>query len=88
MENASEFWGKSLLTFYSFKNENGIIVKDESLFSIMTLTEFDLDIISELSFYYSLIDQVKDKYYYCRIYDAAEEYGLNKKEIKNRIILG
>ena len=79
---------KSLLTFYSFKSENGIIVKDESLFSIMTLTEFDLDIISELSFYYSLIDQVKDKYYYCRIYDAAEEYGLNKKEIKNRIILG
>lgn len=79
---------KSLLTFYSLKNENGIIIKDEPLFSIMTLTEFDLDIISELSFYYSLIDQVKDKYYYCRIYDAAEEYGLNKKEIKNRIILG
>ena len=79
---------KGLLTFYSLKYEDSLARKDEPLFSIMTLTDFDLDIISELSFNYSLIDQVKDKYYYCRIYDGAEAYGITKKEIKNRIILG
>ncbi len=79
---------KGLLTFYSIKNENGVIVKDEPLFSIMTLTDFDLDAISEISFYYSLVGQNKDKYYYCRIYDAADEYAITKKEIKNNIILG
>lgn len=79
---------KGLVTFYSVKNENGVIVKDEPLFSIMTLTDFDLDAISEISFYYSLVNQSKDKYYYCRIYDAAEEYAITKKEIKNRMILG
>lgn len=79
---------KGLLTFYSIKNENGNIVKDEPLFSIMTLTELDLEAISEISFYYSLVGQNKDKYYYCRVYDAAEDYAINKKEIKNRMILG
>ncbi len=79
---------KGLLTFYSLKYENGVALKDKPLFSIMTLTDFDLDVISELSFYYSLIDQVKDKYYYCRIYDDADAYGITKKEIKNLIILG
>jgi hypothetical protein len=79
---------KGLLTFYSIKNENGSIVKDEPLFSIMTLTELDLEAISEISFYYYLVGQNKDKYYYCRVYDAAEDYAINKKEIKNRMILG
>lgn len=79
---------KGLLTFYSVKKENGITVKDEPLFSIMTLTDFNLDAIGELSFYYLPIDQAKDKYYYCRIYDAAGKYGITKKEIKNRMILG
>lgn len=80
--------GKGQLTFYSIKNVNGVVVKDEPLFSIMTLTDFNLDAIGEISFYYSLIDQVKDKYYYCRIYDGADEFGITKKEIKNRMMLG
>ena len=79
---------KGLLTFYSLKYIDGVAIKNEPLFSIMTLTDFDLDVISELSFYYSLIDQVKDKYYYCRVYDSAQEYGISKKDVKNRMILG
>lgn len=79
---------KGLLTFYSIKNENGKIIKDQPLFSIMTLTDFDLEAISEISFYYTLVGQSKDKYYYCRVYDTAEEYDITKKEIKNRMILG
>lgn len=79
---------KGLLTFYSTKSLNGITIKDEPLFSIMTLTDIDFETISELSFYYSIIGQNKDKYYYCRIYDAAEKYAITKKEIRNRMILG
>lgn len=79
---------KGVLTFYSIKNIDGVSVKNEPLFSIMTLTDFDLDALSEISFHYSLIGQNKDKYYYCRIYDAADEYAITKKEIKNRIIVG
>ena len=79
---------KGLLTFYSIKNVNGTIVKDEPLFSIMTLTELDLEAISEISFYYSLVGQNKDKYYYSRVYDAAEEYAIDKKGIKSRMIMG
>lgn len=81
---------KGNLTFYSLKFINGVAVKDKPVFSIMTLTGFDLDFesISETSFHDSLIAQVKDKYYYCRLYDEAEKYGITKKEIKNSIILG
>ncbi len=79
---------KGLLTFWSIKYVDGIAVKDEELFSIMTLSDFDLETIGELSFYYSQVNQVKGKYYYCRIYDKGSEYGITKKDIKNRMILG
>lgn len=85
VENNTE---KSLLTFWSIKYVDGTYVKDKRLFSIMTLTEIDLEAISELSFNYTLIDQSKDKYYYCRIFDDAYDYGITRKDIKNRIILG
>ena len=85
VENNAE---KNLLTFWSIKYVDGSYVKDKKLFSIMTLTEIDLETISELSFNYTLIDQSKDKFYYCRIFDAGYEYGITRKDIKNRIILG
>ena len=79
---------RGLITFWSLNYIDGVAIKDKELFSIMTLSDFDLETISELSFYYSLIDQVKDKYYYCRIYDEGSEYGITKKDIKNRMIMG
>ena len=79
---------KNELTFWSIKHNDDIAVKDKKLFSIMTLTDFDLETIGEISFYYSLIGQSKDKYYFCRIYDGADEFGINKKEVKDLIILG
>lgn len=77
-----------LVTFYSIKNVYDKIMRNQPLFSIMTLTDFDLDVISEISFNYTMVGQIKDKYYYCRVYDAAEEYAITRKEIKNRIIAG
>ena len=77
-----------LVTFYSIKKTDGKIVRDQPLFSIMTLTDFDLNIISEISFDYFMSGQIKDKYYYCRLFDAAEEYAITRREIKNRIIAG
>ena len=85
VENDSQ---KKLLTFWSLKYIDGVVLKDKELFSIMTLTDFDLDVISEMSFNYTLIEQGVDKYYYCRVYDEGEEYGITKKDIKNRIISG
>ena len=84
VENNTE---NSTLTFWSIKHENGTAVKDKKLFSIMTLTELDLEFISELSFNYTLIDLGKDKFYYCRIFDDGLEYGITRKDIKSRIIL-
>ena len=79
---------RGLLTFWSLNYIDGVAIKDKELFSIMTLSDFDLETISELSFYYSMLDQVKEKYYYCRIYDEGYEYGITKKDIRNRMILG
>lgn len=79
---------KGILTFWSVENIDGLIVKDKKLFSVMTITEIDLDTIGEISFTYSQLMQLKGKLYYSKIYDAGVEYGITKKEIKNRIIAG
>ncbi len=79
---------KGVLTFWSVDIVNGVPVRDRKLFSIMTLTDIDLETIGEISFSYSQITQLKGKYYYSRIFDAGVEYGITKKEIKQRIIAG
>ena len=80
---------KRILTFWSVENSDGRIVKSKKLFSVMTITEIDLDTIGEFSFTtYSQLMQLKDKLYYSRIYDAGVDYGITKKEIKQRIIAG
>lgn len=79
---------KGILTFWSVKNIDGITVKNKKLFSVMTITEIDLDTIGEISFTYSQLMQLKGKFYYSKIYDAGVDYGITKKEIKQRIIAG
>ena len=79
---------RNMITFWKLKYIDGVAIKDKELFSIITLTDFDLEFISEIPFNYFLLGQAKDKYYYCRIYDEGYEYGITKKDIKNRIILG
>ncbi len=79
---------KGILTFWSVKNIDGLIVKNKKLFSVMTITEIDLDTIGEISFTYSQLMQLKGKLYYSKIYDAGVDYGITKKEIKQRIIAG
>ncbi len=79
---------KGVLTFWSVEMMDGIPVRNRKLFSIMTLTDIDLETIGEISFSYSQITQLKGKFYYSRIYDAGVEYGITKKEIKQRIIAG
>ena len=79
---------KGILTFWSTENKNGVIEKGRKLFSIMTITEFDLETIGEISFAYSQLSEIKGKLYYSKIYDAGVDFGITKKEIKNRIIAG
>ena len=79
---------KGILTFWSVENVNGVPVKGRKLFSIMTITEIDLETIGEISFTYSQITQLKGKLYYSKIYDAGVDYGITKKEIKSRITAG
>ncbi len=79
---------KGILTFWSTDIVDGVPQKGKKLFSIMTITEIDLDTIGEISFTYSQLTQLKGKLYYSKIYDAGVEFGITKKEIKNRIIAG
>ena len=79
---------KGILTFWSIDIKDGIPQKGKKLFSIMTITEIDLDTIGEISFTYSQLTQLKGKFYYSKIYDAGLDYGITNKEIKNRIIAG
>ena len=79
---------KGILTFWSVNIKDGIPQKGKKLFSIMTITEIDLDTIGEISFTYSQLTQLKGKLYYSKIYDAGVDYGITNKEIKNRIIAG
>ncbi len=79
---------KGILTFWSVKNIDGLIIKNKKLFSVMTITEIDLETIGEISFTYSQLMQLKGKLYYSKIYDAGVDYGITKKEIKQRIIAG
>ena len=77
-----------LLTFWSVENEDGVPQKSKKLFSIMTVTEMDLDTIGSIAFSYSQITELKGKFYYSKIYDAGVEFGITKKEIKQRVIAG
>ena len=79
---------KGVLTFWSVDFKDGVPVRNRKLFSIMTLTDIDLETIGEISFSYSQITQLKGRFYYSRIFDAGVEYGITKKEIKQRIIAG
>lgn len=79
---------KGILTFWSVENIDGKIVRNKKLFSVMTITEIDLDTIGEISFTYSQLMQLKGKLYYSKIYNAGVDYGITKKEIKQRIIAG
>lgn len=79
---------KGVLTFWSVDFIDGVPVRNRKLFSIMTLTDIDLETIGEISFSYSQITQLKGRFYYSRIFDAGVEYGITKKEIKQRIIAG
>ena len=79
---------KGILTFWSVDMQNGMPIKGKKLFSIMTLTELDLETFGEISFSYSQITQLKGKFYYSRIYDEGIEYGITKREIKQRILAG
>ncbi len=79
---------KGILTFWSVEMKDGKPIKGKKLFSIMTLTDLDLETIGEISFSYSQITQLKGKFYYSRIYNSGVEYGITKKEIKQRIIAG
>ena len=79
---------KGILTFWSVENIDGTIVKNKKLFSVMTITEIDLETIGEISFTYSQLMHLKGNFYYSKIYDAGVDYGITKKEIKQRIIAG
>lgn len=79
---------KGILTFWSVKKYKDEFVKDKKLFSVMTITELDFETIGEISFLYSRIAQLKGKLYYSRIFDEGLEYGITKKEIRQRIIVG
>lgn len=79
---------KGVLTFYSIVSEEDVRIKDKKLFSIAVKSEIDLESISELSFHYTEISYIKGRFYFCRLYDAAEAYGITNKEVKNRIIAG
>ena len=85
IENNTE---KSELTFYSVISENDSFVKDKKLFSIAVKSEIDLESISELPFHYTEISYINGRFYFCRLYEAAEELGITYKEVKNRIIAG
>ncbi len=85
VENNSD---KGVLTFYSIVSEDDVFIRDKKLFSIAVKSEIDLESISELSFQYTEVSYVKGRFYFCRLYDAAEEFGITNKEVKNRIIAG
>lgn len=79
---------KGILTFWSVDYKDGVAQKGKRLFSIMTITEIDLETIGEISFTYSQLTQLKGKLYYSKIYDAGVDYGITNKEIKSRILAG
>lgn len=85
VENNSE---KGVLTFYSLAYEDEVPIKDKKLFSITVKSDLDLESISELSFHYTELSYIKGRFYFCRLYDAAEQSGITKKEVKSRIIAG
>lgn len=74
------------VTFYSLAEYNGKLVKDKKLFSIMSKTDLDLDSIRDLYIHYTEVSYIKGRFYFCRIYEKAEEFGVTKKDIKGRII--
>lgn len=79
---------KGVVTFYSVISEDDVFIRDKKLFSIAVKSELDLESISELSFQYTEVSYIKGRFYFCRLYDAAEELGITNKDVKNRIIAG
>ncbi len=75
---------EDMLSFYELKSENNQFVSGKPLFSIKVV-----DIVHEedaILTYYKYLGKNKGKYYYCRIYEAGEGLGVDRKYIQERIV--
>ena len=77
---------EGVMTFCELKNVNGQLVCGSPYFSIKAVTEENN--ISYFSTDYDYLLRNKGQYYYCRIFDKGENFGINYKKIKNSMILG
>ncbi len=75
-----------VLTFCELTNIAGEFKAGAPLFSVKTVTEESS--VSYFSTYYDYLANSKGKYYYCRIYDKGEDFGITYRKIKNSLILG
>lgn len=75
-----------VMTFCELKNENGQLVCGSPYFSVKAVT--DENNISYFSTDYDYLMRNKGQYYYCRIFDKGEEFGITYKKIKNSMIMG
>lgn len=79
---------ESMVTFYSVVDDGEKLIKSKKLFSIMTISDFDLEAIGEITFQYSDVSYINGKFYFLRLYGDAEKFGISKKDIKSRMIAG
>lgn len=77
---------EGIITFCELKNINGQFERGAPYFSIKTVT--DDSMISYFTTDYDYLLNNKGQYYYCRIFDAGEKFGITYKKIKNRMIMG
>lgn len=77
---------EGVMTFCELRNENGQLVCGSPYFSIKTIT--DENNISYFSTDYDYLLRNKGQYYYCRIFDKGESFGITYKNIKNSMIMG
>lgn len=77
---------KGVLTFCQLRNVGGQLVRGAPYFSIKTVT--DENSVSYFSTDYDYLLNNKGQYYYCRLYDNADDLQITYKKIKNAMILG
>lgn len=77
---------KGVMTFCELRNENGQFVCGAPYFSVKAVT--DENNISYFSTDYDYLMRSKGQYYYCRIFEKGEDFGITYKKIKNSMIMG
>lgn len=74
-----------ILTFYALDYTGGKFKKGEKLFSIYAIASADADDFND--YRYKFLKENHRFSYYCIIYDAGENSGISKSEIRKNIIL-